>query len=62
MSKYYTQKNNTLFGEKVKVIDSLSFNINSSEVFGLVGESGSGKSTLARLICGLELPDSGAIF
>ncbi|MCS6713856.1 ATP-binding cassette domain-containing protein, partial [Proteus terrae] len=61
ISKFYTQKNNTLFGEKVKVIDSLSFSIDSSEAFGLVGESGSGKSTLARLICGLELPDSGAI-
>lgn len=62
ISKFYTQKNNTFFGEKVKVIDSLSFNINTREAFGLVGESGSGKSTLARLICGLELPDSGAIY
>lgn len=62
ISKFYTQRNNTLFGEKVKVIDALSFNINTQETFGLVGESGSGKSTLARLICGLELPDSGAIY
>ena len=61
ISKFYTQRNNTLFGEKVKVIDALSFNINTQETFGLVGESGSGKSTLARLICGLELPDSGVI-
>lgn len=62
ISKFYIQKNNTLLGEKVKVIDTLSFNINASEAFGLVGESGSGKSTLARLICGLELPDCGAIY
>lgn len=54
ISKFYIQKNNTLLGEKVKVIDTLSFNINASEAFGLVGESGSGKSTLARLICGLN--------
>ncbi|OAT51095.1 ATP-binding component of an ABC superfamily nickel transporter [Proteus hauseri ATCC 700826] len=62
ISKYYSQ-NGSLFGRKNKtVIDSLSFNIASGEAFGLVGESGSGKSTLARLVGGLELPDSGAIY
>lgn len=29
ISKFYIQKNNTLLGEKVKVIDTLSFNINA---------------------------------
>ena len=43
MSKFYTQKNNTLFGEKWR-LSTHSFNINSSEAFGLVGESGSGKA------------------
>lgn len=62
ISKQYTQKGNVLFSKKMTVIDSLSFHINHSEAFGLVGESGSGKSTLARLICGLELPDTGAIY
>ena len=62
ISKYYSQSG-SLFSRKNKmVIDSLSFNIASGEAFGLVGESGSGKSTLARLIGGLELPNSGAIY
>ncbi|MEL6921506.1 MAG: ABC transporter ATP-binding protein [Pseudomonadota bacterium] len=34
-------------------VDSVSFDINPGEVFGLVGESGSGKSTIARMIAGL---------
>lgn len=62
ISQYYSQKRSLFGRDKVKVIDSLSFDIASAEAFGLVGESGSGKSTLARLICGLEHPDSGTIY
>lgn len=31
------------------------------ETLALLGESGSGKSTLLRIICGLEIPDSGEL-
>ncbi|MEZ4814572.1 MAG: ATP-binding cassette domain-containing protein [Bdellovibrionota bacterium] len=59
---------------KIKLkIDSLSFSYPGHEVFQdfsldiefesllLMGPSGGGKSTLMRLLCGLELPESGTI-
>ena len=43
-------------------VDDVSFRVEEGEFFVLLGASGSGKSTLLRLICGLETPDSGAIW
>ncbi|MEM9248300.1 MAG: ABC transporter ATP-binding protein, partial [Pseudomonadota bacterium] len=42
-------------------VDSVSFDIQDGEVFGLVGESGSGKSTVARMIAALYAVDGGSI-
>ena len=42
-------------------LDSLSFKIESGQVFGLVGSNGSGKSTLLRMIAGVYKPDDGVI-
>ncbi len=44
-----------------RIIDDVSFTVNSGEFFVLLGPSGSGKSTLMRLITGLDKPDSGKI-
>ncbi len=44
-----------------RIIDDVSFQATSGEIFGLVGESGCGKSTLARLGVGLLNPVTGAI-
>lgn len=49
------------FGEK-KVIDNLSFTINSGSFSTLLGASGCGKTTLLRMISGLETPDTGEIY
>ena len=40
----------------VKAVDGVSFNVESSERFGLVGESGSGKSTIALALLRLIKP------
>ena len=42
-------------------VDSVSFDVEPGEVFGIVGESGSGKSTVARMIAGLYPVDGGTI-
>ncbi|HBR68640.1 MAG TPA: type I secretion system permease/ATPase [Rhodospirillaceae bacterium] len=44
-----------------KVLDNVSFVIESGEKVGIIGRIGSGKSTIARLVMGLYEPDSGTI-
>lgn len=46
-------------GEKT-VVDGVSFEVRSGEIFGLVGESGSGKTVTAHSLIGL-LPENGAV-
>jgi methyl coenzyme M reductase system subunit A2 len=43
----------------VKAVDSVSFEINEGEIFGIVGVSGGGKTTLSKLISGIITPTSG---
>lgn len=49
-------------GNQVKVLDDLSFEINSGEFVSLMGASGSGKSTLLYLIGGLDKPTEGTVY
>ena len=49
-------------GNQVKVLDDLSFEIESGEFVSLMGASGSGKSTLLYLIGGLDTPTEGNIY
>ena len=46
---------------KRKVLDNISFTINSGEKIAIIGRIGSGKSTVARLIMGLYDADEGTI-
>lgn len=48
------------FGEK-KVLRDVSLTVPDGGFVSLLGSSGCGKSTLLRIICGLEIPDSGRI-
>lgn len=45
-----------------RILDDISFSVNSGEIFIVMGGSGSGKSTLLRHMIGLENPASGRIF
>lgn len=51
---------NLSFGDRV-VLDGLSFEIGSAEVYGLVGPNGSGKSTTINAICGVLSPTEGCV-
>ncbi len=44
-----------------KVLDNISFQIESNEFFTILGSSGSGKSTIIRMIGGFTQPTSGEI-
>jgi sulfate transport system ATP-binding protein len=44
-----------------RVVDRVSFTIESGELVALLGPSGGGKSTVLRMIAGLEVPDSGEV-
>lgn len=44
-----------------RVLDGISFRLDSGQFVALLGSSGSGKSTLMRLVAGLERPTSGSL-
>ena len=45
--------------KKHKALDNFSMHIPKGAIYGIVGKNGAGKTTLIRLICGLQMPDSG---
>ncbi len=47
--------------DRVRAVNSLSFDIQPHEVFGLLGPNGSGKSTTIKMILGLLRPSSGRV-
>lgn len=51
----------TINGGVKKVLVDTSLVISPSTNIGILGRNGAGKSTVLKLICGLELPDSGEI-
>ena len=43
------------------MLRSVSLTLSQGESLGLMGANGSGKSTLLKLLCGIYIPDSGAV-
>lgn len=48
-------------GNKILVLDNVSFSVEDNDFICIVGPSGCGKSTLLRIIVGLENPTSGEV-
>lgn len=48
-------------GSSRKALDNISFFLERGTSTALIGHTGSGKSTLLRLLCALEVPDSGTV-
>src|SRR5512137_1926247 len=46
----------------IKAADGLELEVLDGEYLCVLGPTGSGKTTMLRLICGLTLPDSGAVY
>src|SRR5687768_884316 len=49
-------------GQRVTILDDVTFDIPDKQKVAIVGPSGSGKSTLLGLIAGLDRPTSGTIW
>jgi ABC-2 type transport system ATP-binding protein len=49
------------FGEQ-KVLDSISFQADKSQILGFLGPNGAGKTTTMRIITGSLMPDGGEVF
>ena len=48
------------FGQK-QAVSNLNMTVPQGAIYGFIGENGSGKSTTEKLICGLMVPNGGAI-
>lgn len=44
-----------------KILDGVTFSVESGEIVVITGPNGSGKSTLAKIIAGVEMPQDGKI-
>lgn len=61
MSKVLELKNVTKIMGKRRIVDNVSFAINSGEIFGFLGPNGAGKTTTIKMITGLLKIDEGDI-
>ena len=43
----------------VRAVNSVTFDVQKKEIFGIIGKSGAGKTTLSRIISGIIEPTSG---
>lgn len=62
MSKVLELKNVGKIIGKRKIVENISFEINSGEIFGFLGPNGAGKTTTIKMITGLIRIDEGEIF
>lgn len=46
----------------LKALDSVEIDVAPGEIRGIIGPNGAGKTTLLNVICGIDPPDSGAVW
>ena len=46
----------------LKALDSVEIDVAPGEIRGVIGPNGAGKTTLLNVICGIDPPDSGAVW
>ncbi|MBP0016996.1 MAG: ABC transporter ATP-binding protein [Cyanobacteria bacterium SBLK] len=54
-------KNLSKFYQKKLVLQDLSFEVKTGEIYGLLGPNGAGKTTIINILCNLLQPDRGTI-
>jgi ABC-type nitrate/sulfonate/bicarbonate transport system ATPase subunit len=54
-------KSYTFAGSTVRVLDSISFEIEANELLCIIGPKGCGKSTLLNILAGLDFPTAGDV-
>ena len=52
----------SMFYDKRRILNDISFKVNRAEVLGLLGPNGAGKSTIMKIIMGIEHQRSGKIY
>ena len=52
----------SMFYDKRRILNDISFKVNRSEVLGLLGPNGVGKSTIFKIIMNIEEQNSGKIY
>lgn len=70
LTKYFTPSTNLIdffprmFKKTpvVKAVESVTFEIESGEIFGLLGPNGAGKTTLIKMLCTLIVPTRGEAY
>jgi len=62
LTKKYAIPGKIFVKEYSVVVDDLSLNINSGEIFALLGANGAGKTTTIRMLTGLTPPTSGTAY
>ncbi len=50
-----------VYSSRIRAVDSISFNVESGEIFGLLGPNGAGKTTTIKMISTISRPTSGSI-
>ena len=55
------RKGSSINGTDIKVLNDLSFELNSGDKIGMIAPNGSGKTTLLHIIMGLCRPDTGSV-
>ncbi len=59
LTKVFKKRRKLIFNEEKKVVDDLSLDIKSNEIFALLGANGAGKSTTIKMLTGLIVPTNG---